>query len=375
MSLTKKSFYVVSLFWLLVLLSCNGSRPDFSDLNLSVESYRNHQFEEYSLLETRLKDGIVIPGLAENFVPQGLALVPQTGNLLMSGYLGLFFRNELSASGKIVVKVDEELAVLILLDVSDLSVKKIATLKDEAGDAMYLHAGGVAVAGRSIWLPAKNRLYRFSLQELLESKDFVLDLNLEAIRRVDSKGSFVSVSGGFLFVGDFLNSPDDVPSYHHSPHGTKHWAWTALYPIDEVTGHFLVENSDRSSLIPPIAVVHHRQYVQGFTVSETGWVVLSASYGNRDSKIAFYDVGLEFKDLESWPDKTKLPSGVEIPSLTLSKDNWKFTLMAPPGSEEIAFTEDGVLAVVFESGAYPYRERWDVIEDRVLFLRVPEVVE
>jgi hypothetical protein len=375
MSLTKKLLCVVSLFWLLVFLSCNGSRSDFSGLNLSVESYRNHQFEEYSLLEARLQDGIVIPGLAENFVPQGLALVPQTGDLLISGYLGLSFSEELNASGKVVVKVEEELAVLLLLEVSDLSVKKIAILEDEAGEVMYLHAGGVAVAGSSIWIPAKNRLYRFSLQELLESEDFVLGLNLEAIRRVDSKGSFVSASDGFLFVGEFLNSPDDVPSYHHSPHNTKHWAWTALYPIDEVTGYFLVENSDRSSLIPPSAVVHHRQYVQGFTISETGWVVLSASYGNRDSKIAFYDVGLEFKDLESWPDKTKLPSGVEIPSLTLSRDNWKFTLMAPPGSEEVVFSEDGLLAVAFEGGAYPYRERWDVIEDRVLFLRIPEVAE
>ncbi|MCD8481298.1 MAG: hypothetical protein LR015_00640 [Verrucomicrobia bacterium] len=40
------------------------------------------------------------------------------------------------------------------------------------------------------------------------------------------------------------------------------------------------------------------------------------------------------------------------------------TIMAPPGSEGLIWISNQ-LAVVFEGGALPYRERWNSIEDRV----------
>ena len=236
---------------------------------------------------------------------------------------------------------------------------------------MGRHAGGIHVDDGSIWVPSENKLYRFSLSQLWGAAGTIIDLKPAKVLTIDSKGSFVSGMGEHLLVGEFIKERKQVPAYHQSPSG-RHHAWTAVYNtnrlIHEPERNPFITSKDGTKLIRPDGVLHHRQKVQGIAMREDGWIALSISYGNTDSKIAFYRVPFDMNHPDTWPDRTSLPSGYSIPSFTLSSENHEFTLKAPAGSEELVWLRDNLLAIAFEGGAYPYRTRWDRLEDRTLIL-------
>ena len=58
---------------------------------LEVKSFRNQELQRYADLSNRVSHAWTIPGLAAGFVPQGIAFVPGTDLVLLSGYKGLSF--------------------------------------------------------------------------------------------------------------------------------------------------------------------------------------------------------------------------------------------------------------------------------------------
>lgn len=352
---------------------------------LSVTPFRNQELEAYDKLKSMVVSGWTIPGLGAYFVPQGVDWVdaPQDEGsfgdgkfLILSGYIGEEFNNpRLNRAQRL--QVTQQRSAVILVNAETGEPVSAARLLYRNGNPMRLHAGGIAVWNRSFWIPGPHVLYRFDLNELFQKPGEVITLQPTGPAvHVASRGSFVSVSGDSLLVGDFLLDREENPAYRQSPvEGVQHQAWTAVYLLDPETGA-LVDNgryktaNDREVLIPH-AVIHHRLQAQGIAVREDGLLALSVSYGNRDSRIAFYRPYHENRPLElPAPSTTALPDGTQVPSWTLHEGNWKETITAPPGSEGLAWS-GARLAIAFEGGAYPYRLRWTRLEDRVLILDVP----
>ena len=330
-----------------------------------ITSYRNQNLEAHPELKAAFRRGFTIPGLSAGFVPQGMSPVPEENALVLSGYIWLSYKGFRKWK-----KVSKKRSVLLLVDADEGNLLSAALLRERSGAPMRRHAGGVQVAGKSLWIPSKNKLYRFSFGSLLRARGELVELSPLKVFAVDSKGSFVSGFGDFLLVGEFIKERDQVPAYHQSPSG-KHNAWTALYRLERFNeaddSEQLFHQVSGKVLLRPDAVIHHRKKVQGLAVREDGWVVQSVSYGSKPSKLAFYQVLENLGSPESWPGRTRLPNGFEVPSITLSgESNWQFTQSAPPGSEEVFWLDDDRLAFVFEGGAYPYREKWKELEDRVL---------
>jgi len=350
---------------------------------LEVIPFRNQNLEGYpDFAALAHKDSSkTIPGLSANFVPQGICWIPDSDQVLISGYQGLTFKQEWQAISqrpfiKQAARVDEKASVVILL--RNGVPKRIAYLADENGDRMSRHAGGIAVWNGSFWIPGNYRLYRFPLKSLLDGDEDVVTVKSDhAHMPVDSTGSFISAYGDDLLIGDFGREGSHPTPSHHRSAMTQHLAWTAAYRMDKATNlpistnrYLLLDTEGQShDVLTPDYVLHHRQLVQGIAVRNDGLIALSLSYGDTDSKIAFYRID-NTGDASSAPSQTRLPNGSTIPSWTLSEGNWTgTTIKAPPGSEGLAWNGKQ-LAIAFEGGAYPYRERWTKIEDRIILLNI-----
>ena len=331
---------------------------------------------KYPELSKILVNGITVPGLTHNFVPQGISWVPnQDGLVLISGYVG----KHLVGSPQRWCGHCQR-GVVILMSVKKEKPVRIGQLVTQDGGSMLLHGGGVAVTGKYFWIPACFRVYRFPIKALLESNDKVVSLSpVEANGyRVDALGSFVSFDKKHLWVGDFISHTDTGAgiSHHRAPKdGDTYAAWTAGYLLnedEEIRSKDTYTYRDMELLRPDV-VFHHRRRVQGLAFYGDGEVVFSVSYGNRSSKFAFYDLGDDPWN-GSVVKQTRLPDGSKVPSRTVRKlpgpHGWIDTLMGPPGSEGIAWNETHLITL-FEGGAKPYRDRWTVLEDRIMILKLP----
>ena len=363
---------------------------------LDQTSFRttSKNLSEYPELSRILVDGITVPGLAHNFVPQGISWVPDRGGLvLISGYVG----KDLVGRWRPQWRDDSKQAVVILMDVKKKGPVRAGLLMKKNGEPMPLHAGGVAISGRYFWVPARFRVYRFPIRALLESNDKVVSLSpVEAEGyRVDALGSFVSFYGKHLWVGDFVPKTSEAVRHHRVRKGGKAYAaWTAGYLLNE-NEEICSSNRDDGSgtynhkgrkWLKPDVVFFHRKRVQGIAFYGDGRLVLSVSYGNNKSKFAFYDLGSDPWN-KSVVEQTPLPGPdhLTVPSRTVGKlpgeCKWLRTLKGPPGSQGIAWNETHLITL-FEGGAKPYRDRWtvlgwtihkrwDVLEDRIMILKLP----
>lgn len=332
----------------------------------------------YPGLDALLIEGHVIPGLHRGFVPQGIDFLDDhPGEVVLSGY---FCERFTPAWRSLFRRCLRKRSALYLYDLDAGEALRLALLEERDGLPMRRHAGGVAELHDRLWLPDNFIVYRFALAELREASAPVITMRPEngTPIGVDSSGDFITAHGDSLWIGNFQRARRGQPlPAHYRSLLTETRGWTAGYRIDPETLRPTSEARYEVSfggiafeVYRPDAALHHRSKVQGISFVGDRHVVLSASYGGSASMLSFHRMpGTPFDDA-AFGTPVTLPDGSEVAVQPLGPVTRTRLVPAPPGAEGVA--HDGTrLAVPFEGGAMPYRQRWRRIEDRLLLLLPP----
>jgi hypothetical protein len=331
-------------------------RKSFKIESTRTTAEKNTFAANYPELAELVSGTWVAPGLRTRFVPQGITLLPGNRQFAMT------FHDPSKTRPSRLVVVDARRRGTVVKDVD---------LEDDDGDAYTGHAGGLTVHGRHLWISSWGRVLRFDLKDVRRSSPTPLRASGHFLP--DSKGSFTSSDGTFLWVGEFAHPKHgyEVASHHRCPCDPEKIAWVAGYRIGAngqptSRGRYDVGGA---TVVRPDRVLFIRQKVQGMALVK-GVVALSLSFGSTDSKLAFYRSPFSGKGFE-----VELPRGV-TKGFVVNAENHLGTVAMPAGSQGIEWNGRGLL-VGFEGGCDKYRERWRAegggIEDRVLELRVPRL--
>ena len=209
-------------------------------------------YRDYYAAETALCKN---PGLSDGFVCQGITAADDSAQILISGYMK-----------------DGQASRIYVTDAENKSY--YVTLHCD-GEAYTGHAGGIAASGDFAYIANANKIYTFSLADVLNAKNGG-SVNIGQGTKINNKASFLYADDEYLYVGSYM-SPDRKPTAEHifeTAEGT-HSAICSVYPI-----------ADLSS---PAKIYSIRDYVQGICFTPDGKIVLSTSHGLTSSVYYIYD--------------------------------------------------------------------------------------
>ena len=330
-----------------------------------------------------INESIFLPGHeSKEMVCQGIAYLPskvmkadEQGDGSYCQYVLLSYYPKKSEQPSQIVVVDRKTAK---------AVKRFSLYKSE--DKAYTgHAGGIAVAGKYLWVASGNKIFGFDVQTII---DFIGDTKTEAKAvdglpksmdklpakkliakktfSVDSKASYVSFDGKYIWVGDFTKSSakDYKPVKHHKIMGRNCWIAGYLvdsdgYPTSD-TEYTYTSGDDKYTVHKPDAVIAMRESVQGMAVCGN-YVALSVSYGATNSKLAFYNnpIKTDSEKITYKPDGQSKSYSVEAWELA-DKKNWVNTVKLAAGAEDLEYDGEN-LYVTFECSSKNYKTKWSLV--------------
>ena len=324
-------------------------------------------------------ESIFLPGHeSKEMVCQGIAYLPekvmdanQQGDGSYCRYVLLSYYPKNS---------DQPSQILVVDRSTQKAVKRFALYKSN-GKAYTGHAGGIAVAGQYLWVASGGTIYGFEVQEIIDfindtktkasavsglpdSMDKLPGKDLKAVKTysVDSKASFVSFDGKYIWVGDFTKGSNYKPVEHHKIMGRKNWIAGYLvdsdgYPTSTVE-YTYKDGDDTETVHKPDAVIAMRESVQGMAICGD-YAALTVSYGATNSKLAIYKNPLKNEDSEKISYKPKGQSNtytVDAWEFT-DKRNWLETVKLAAGAEDLEYDGEN-LYVTFECSSKNYRPKW-----------------
>ena len=330
-------------------------------------------------------ESIFLPGHeSKEMVCQGIAYLPskvmdatKQGDGSYCRYVLLSYYPKDSEQPSQIVVVDRRTAK---------PVKRFALYKKN-GDAYTGHAGGIAVVGKYLWVASGNTLYGFDVQEIIDfigdktvkanavsglpkSMDNLPGKDLTCVKTysVDSKASFVSFDGKYIWVGDFTKGSSYKPVKHHKVMGRN--CWIAGYIVDSDgyptsdTQYTYKSGDDSYTVKKPDAVIAMRDSVQGMAVCGK-YIALTISYGATNSKLAIYNnpLSTDSESISYKPEgqsKSYSVNGWEL----ADKKNWVKTVKIAAGAEDLEY--DGAnLYVTFECSSKNYNQKWKNINPTI----------
>lgn len=342
-------------------------------------------------LDGMIAHKVFIPGHEnKNFVCQGIAYLPEKIETDPSKQLDNRTYKIALLSYYPKTEHTDEPAQIVAVDMFNGAAVARFALYSEKKKAYKGHAGGIAVAGKYLWVASGFRFYAFSLQTII---DFVAksrnplavadfspaslqlpakNLIASSIYPVDSKASFVSFDGEYLWVGDFARSGNKsyAPLAHHLKNPWKKTTWISGYKVDK-SGYPVSRRKfsfkDGETLrkaYQPERIICCRESVQGMAVFNNH-IALSISYGPANSKLAVYRSPLSGKGR-----KIKISEEYAVEAFVLGENegNWLKTYSLPAGAEDLEY--DGrYLYVTFEGSSENYRARWIATNPRLTISR------
>lgn len=276
----------------------------------------------------------LIPGLNDNFVPQGFCYDEQETQYLVSGY------DSMGKASSIYVVNDEK-------DAEKVPTKRVALAKSN-GDVFDGHAGGVAINGDYVYLANGQRIYVFSYDEIKSAKNgaVVKYLGYKKIQSEKEDGdavsaSFVHTYNDKLYVGEF----HDGGAYKVDPDhkvvtnaGDTRHALMLEYELDGNAPFGIAVAPTRAFAIP--------NKVQGVCV-DGDIIYCSTSYGLAFSEIYKYDLS------KAANEGTKDVVGYNIPLYSLDRVSHVKTYTTAPMAEELVY-KDGKLYIMSEFACNKY---------------------
>ena len=321
---------------------------------------------------------IFLPGHeSKEMVCQGIAYLPekvidatQQAKGVYSKYVLLSYYPKNSDQPSQIVVVDRD---------TEKAVKRFALYKKN-GKAYTGHAGGIAVAGKYLWVASGGTIFGFDVQEIIDfigdtttkasavsglpkSMDELPGKDLTAVKSysVDSKASFVSFDGKYIWVGDFTKGSNYKPVKHHKIKGRNNWIAGYLVDSDgyptSTEEYTYKDGDDTETVNKPDAVIAMRESVQGMAICGD-YAALSVSYGATNSKLAIYNNPLK-KDGETISYKPEGQSKTYSVKAWELKDgiNWIHTVTLAAGAEDLEYDGDN-LYVTFECSSKNYKNKW-----------------
>lgn len=268
-----------------------------------------------------------IPALNDGFVPQGLDYDPETDTYIHSGYNG--------KKAELYLVTDKETKAIVLLTPEGEQAKGHAGGVTRAGNYLYISDNHAEGDGKVGYL----RIYRFS--DIWNAKD---GDSVKAIGQftVDTSASFCFSDDDYIYVGEFYRAESyetKEAHYFTTPAGDENKAILSAFP--------LANDGSLAEDAKPAFSVSITSQVQGFAVNEDGKVMLSRSWGLNPSYMEFHS---------GWVDsgKTINTMGVDVPLYYLDSSTRTENIKMPAFSEGLTFTEDGKVAVSFESACNKY---------------------
>ncbi len=255
-----------------------------------------------------------IPGLNENFVPQGLHYAESEENFIFSGYM----KDHAPSPVYVTTKAGE-------------LVKKVTLLKEDGSDYNG-HGGGIAVNGKFIYLAGgEDRcVYVYSYTDLKNAENGAkLECKGTLITQLSENDfiepAFVSVADGRLVVGEFYRDGSySTPESHKitTKAGDYNQALALEYTFSSL--------QDLGVNSVPVKAYSLPDQVQGLTIKNDK-VYLSISWGLSFSRVPVYDKSKLVKE----KDITVL--GNEIPLYSMDRESFMHEYKLPPMSEELVF--------------------------------------
>ena len=231
-------------------------------------------YSDYYKIETPITD---CPGLKDDFIPQGMSVVPSTGKYIISGYMK-----------------DGSASRIYVTDTTKATHMMTLTLD---GEDFKGHCGGVANDGTSLYISDTNGddsgVYLVSLETVLNTETSVINLESSKFYKVDGRASFVfadnSGKSSYIYVGEFHRESNYVCNHpiETETEGT-HYAVVGKYRLPSTPTPSDDAQSETQSLIPEY-FYSIRNLVQGFALSKDGDIALSTSYGLSSSHFYVYD--------------------------------------------------------------------------------------
>lgn len=295
-------------------------------LGLVLAIFVGEKFVFASFFFGGAKAEMVIPGLWQDFVPQGFDKL-ESGEYLMAGYA----KDGVSPSIVYVVNGKD---------------KNRYELYNKDGSAYTSHAGGITHFNNYVYIANDTHedttyLDMFLLSDMLD-KDGKATL-LDSIP-VPNRLAYCSVYDGKMYTGAFHREGSAylTPETHHlkTPSGETNTALMFVYDLDETTGKFTSET--------PEMIYSTTSNIQGMCMTESGKIILSTSWGLSKSKLYVYETTSD-ANLTTY----EFAPGVNVPLYYLCEANLTQTIVAPPMAEELVY-ENGRVLILTESASMKY---------------------
>jgi hypothetical protein len=268
------------------------------------------------------REEFTIPGLSDNFVPQGLDYVEENDVYLSCGYS--------SKSG--------QSSAVYTMDANGKATK--TELKNADGSNYTGHTGGVAHYKNYVYITGDDGCDVFLLSDFLSGsatatqQGEIKTYNNPAFCNVQD-GKFYS--GAFYKAGTIYTTPDD--NKITTPAGDNNTAIMTVFDIDD-SATFCVNTT-------PVAAYSLPSLAQGMTFTGSQ-IVLSTSYGFATSHLYFYDIAKITKTSGGFT-----VNGTKVDLYYLDSASLVNDVSAPPMSEEIVY-KDGRIYIMTESASNKY---------------------
>ncbi len=297
---------------------------------LSIEISFHILNYQYKLFNADAEVTVSIPGIKEGFTQQGLTYLEDEDLFVFSGYM---------------LDSSKPSRLYVVSKKSNNDVKYV-TLQVNNRD-FYGHCGGVATDGVNMWVASGNRVYRLNVADLLKAE------NGQSIEVIDyfnpqNEASFCCVSNGMLWVGEFYregNYETDESHWFLANDGYHNKAIVSAFEINSERP-FGIESTT------PNKILSIRNSVQGMTVTKSGRIVLSTSYGAKANSY-FYIYKNVFTDNS---DSTLKVNNVDVPVWYLDDAELQRSFRGSCMAEGIVYV-NGEVYVSFESACQKYYKR------------------
>ncbi|MBQ7337182.1 MAG: hypothetical protein IJW40_01875 [Clostridia bacterium] len=267
-----------------------------------------------------------IPGLSDNYTPQGFDYLAEQDIFLCCGYMS-------DGTASRIYTVDK-----------DYQSSAPITIKNADGSDHLGHAGGItAFPGTDhVYLASDGCLHRLSLADILDG-DGVVTIKEDLFVMLEP--AYCTVYGNDLYVGSYYYPEKyETPESERyvTPAGDQNYALLAIYPLDPDTGKLLTDKPD--------TLVSTCGMVQGMAFADADTMILSTSWGLSTSHLYCYDL----TKLDPAQSGTyTFSDGSQIPIFFLDSTVCYADIIAPCMAEELV-VRDGRVYIMNEAASNKY---------------------
>lgn len=290
---------VVALLMLLLLLRLGVTVLYFD--------YFNHTESEF-----------LIPGLSDNWVPQGFDYIEERNTYLMCGYMSD------DASSRVYVRGAD-------------GQTHHSSLLYADGSPYLKHAGGICHNGQFVYIAGDDGVDVFLLSDILSGRDAKKLGKIELGHDI----AFCSFYNGYLLAGNFYHPETyETPARHRitTPAGDHNTSLITVFKANEEVEY---------GVDPvPVGAISATGKVQGICFTSEDEIVLSTSYSLASSHLYYHRIDTSRRGLVQ-------ACGTTVPMIYLDSATLTDSLTLPPMSEELVY-RDGRIHILCESACNKY---------------------